>query len=69
VDPLFTPLLVLADSLSTGFDTVYECEDHLFATHFPEYSIEKVKQSKNHYALIIKMNGFKGIEIDFVTSL
>ena len=34
---------VVADSLSTGFDTVYEREDHLFTTHFPEYSIEEVE--------------------------
>ena len=34
---------VVADSLSTGFGTVYEREDHLFATHFPEYGIEEVE--------------------------
>jgi hypothetical protein len=51
----------LADSLSAGFDTVYECEDHLFVTHFPEYGIEEIKQSKDHDAFFIKVYG--GVEV------
>jgi hypothetical protein len=51
----------LADSLSTGFDTVYECEDHLFVAHFSEYSIEEVEQSEDHDALVIEVYG--GVEV------
>jgi hypothetical protein len=51
----------VADSLRTGFRTIYEREDHLFAPHLAEYGIEEVEQSEDHDAFIVEVNG--GVEV------